>query len=82
MCDRDIFEGDIEFLSPLKEISSDTVADGLTLSDELGGVELGYDGFENFIANGWEDTLIVILSKTLHREISYESVSTTARDHT
>jgi hypothetical protein len=30
------------------------------LRDELGGVELGHDGFEDFVADGGEHTLIVV----------------------
>jgi hypothetical protein len=30
------------------------------LGDELGGVELGYDGLEDFVSDGGENTLVVI----------------------
>lgn len=70
MCDRDIFKGDVEFLGAFEKVSSDAVADGFTLGDEFGGVELCYDCFEDFVANGWEDTLIVVLSETLYVKIS------------
>jgi hypothetical protein len=68
--DRDIFKSDVELLGTLEEISSDAVADGLTLSDKLSSVELSYDGFEDFVANGWKDTLIIILSEALFIEFS------------
>lgn len=65
MRDGDVFEGDVEFLGALEEVSADAVGnlhvlvsgweillvgvvdgDGylFTLSDELGGIELGYYG--------------------------------------
>ena len=70
MGDRDIFKSDVELLGTLEEISSDAVADGLTLSDKFGGVKLSYYGFKDFVANGWKDTLIVILSEALFIEFS------------
>lgn len=39
--------------------------DLLTLGDELGGVELGDDGLEDFVSDGGEDTLIVVLTERL-----------------
>jgi hypothetical protein len=70
VCNRDIFKSDVEFLGALEEVGSDAVADGFTLGDELCGVELGYDGFEDFVTNGWEYTLIVVLSEALCIEVS------------
>ena len=35
------------------------------LGDELGGVELGDDGFEDFVADGGEDALVVVLAEVL-----------------
>jgi len=58
-----VFEGDVELLSSAEEIGTDTVRDSFSLRDELGGVELSDDGFEDFIADGGEDTLVVILTK-------------------
>lgn len=52
MCDGDIFESDIKFLGSLEEIGADSVGDGFTLGDELGGVELGNDGFKDFVSDG------------------------------
>jgi hypothetical protein len=52
MCDGDILESDVEFLGALQEVASDAVGDGFTLGDELGGVELGDDGFEDFVSDG------------------------------
>jgi hypothetical protein len=63
--DGNVFEGDVELLGTLEEIGADAVADGFTLGDEFCGVELGDDGFEDFVANGREDTLVVVLPKVL-----------------
>lgn len=65
MSDRYILESDVEFLCTLKQIGADPVADCFALGNELGGVELGDDGFEDFVANGGENTLVVILAKIL-----------------
>jgi hypothetical protein len=35
------------------------------LGDELGGVELCDDGFEDFVSDGGEDALVVVLAKVL-----------------
>ena len=63
MRDGHIFERNVEFLRSLEEVGSDTVGDGLSLSDELGGVELSDDGLEHLVPNRGEDTFIVILTK-------------------
>jgi len=60
-----ILEGNVEFLCTFQELGSDAVRDGFTLSDEFGGIELGDNGFEDFVANGWKDTLNGILTKIL-----------------
>ena len=60
MCDRDVFEGDVEFGGAFEEVGADAAGDGFSLGDEFGGVELGDDGFEDFVADGGEDTLVVI----------------------
>lgn len=65
MGDRDVLEGDVEFGGAAGEVRADAVGDGLTLSDELGGVELGDDGLEDFVADGGENTLIIVCSETL-----------------
>lgn len=51
MRDGDVFEGDVEFLGATEEIGTDAVGDGFALGDEFGGVELGDDGFEDFVAD-------------------------------
>jgi hypothetical protein len=63
--DRDIFKSDVELLGPLEEVGPDSVADGLTLGDELSGVELGYNSFEDFVSNRGKNTFIVVLSEAL-----------------
>lgn len=60
VCNGDILEGDVELSSALHQVSADTVGDSFTLCDQFGGVELGHDGLEDFVSDGWEDTLIVI----------------------
>ena len=74
MGDGDILEGDVELLGALEEVVADAVGDGLTLGDELGGVELGDDGLEDFVTDGWEDTLIVVLAKVLLLESVSRSI--------
>ena len=49
----------------LEQVGADLVGDGLALGDELGGVELGDDGFEDFVTDGGEDTLVVVLAEVL-----------------
>jgi hypothetical protein len=44
----------------LHKVGADAVGDSFTLRDELGGVELGHDGLEDFVTDGGEDTLVVI----------------------
>jgi hypothetical protein len=63
--DGNVLKSNVELLGTLEEVAADAVGDGLTLGDELCGVELGDDGFEDFVSDGWEDTLIVILSEVL-----------------
>ena len=65
MRDTDVFEGDVELAGAFQEVGADAVADGFALGDELGGVELGDDGFEDFVADGGEDALVVVLAEVL-----------------
>lgn len=65
MCDGNIFESDVELLSTLEEIGTYSVADCFTLGNEFCSIELGDDRFEDFVSNGGEDSLIVILTKIL-----------------
>lgn len=66
MCDGDIFKGDVKFLGSFEEFGSDAVADGFTLCNKLGGIELGYNSLKDFITNRWKNTFIIILSETLY----------------
>jgi hypothetical protein len=50
--DGHVFEGDVELVGPLEQVGPDAVADGFALGDEFCGVELGDDGFEDFVADG------------------------------
>jgi hypothetical protein len=60
VCYGDIFEGYVEFLRTLEEVGTNAVADCFTLGNKFGGIELGDYGFEDFVANGGEDSLIVV----------------------
>jgi hypothetical protein len=65
VCDGDILESDVELLSALEQVGTDSVADSLTLCDQFCGIELGDDRLEDFVSDGREDTLIVVLAETL-----------------
>lgn len=65
-----ILEGDVELFSAAHEIGADAVRHGLSLGDELGGVELGDDGLEDFVSDGGEHTFIVISTVRLFLYIS------------
>lgn len=65
MCDRDVLQCNVEFLGALEEFAADAVRYLLTLCDQLGRVELRDDRLENFIADGGEDTLVVVLAEVL-----------------
>ncbi len=53
-------------MGTLEKVFADAVADGFTLGNEFGGVELGDNGFEDFVADGGEDTLVIVLAETLY----------------
>lgn len=65
MRDRDILESNVELLGTLEKLGTDTVGHLLTLGDELGGVELRNDGFENFVTDRGEDALVVVGTERL-----------------
>jgi hypothetical protein len=71
MGDGDIFQGNVKFLGALEEVFADTVADSFTLGDEFSGIELCDDGFEDFVADRGENSLIVILAEVLFACISH-----------
>jgi hypothetical protein len=49
--DGHVFESNVELVGTLEQVGADPVGHGFTLGDELGGVELGDDGFEHFVSN-------------------------------
>jgi hypothetical protein len=65
-----VLEGDVELAGALEQVGADAVGHGFALGDELGGVELGDDGFEDFVADGGEDALVVIHAEVLQSLIS------------
>ncbi len=65
MRDTHVLERDVEVCGAFHEVVADAVADGFTLGDEFGGVELRDDGFEDFVANGREDALVVVGAEVL-----------------
>lgn len=67
MRDGHVLEGNVELGGSAGEVASDSVRDGFTLCDELCGVELGDDGLEDLVADGRQDSFIVIDAKVLTR---------------
>lgn len=65
MCDGDVFKGNVELFGALEEVSTDSSGDLFSLSNEFGSVELGDDGFEDFISNGGKDSFIVVGAEIL-----------------
>ena len=65
MGDRDILEGNVELGGTAQEVGTNAVGNSFTLGDELGSIELGDDGLEDFVSDGGKDTLVVILSEVL-----------------
>lgn len=65
MRDGDVFEGDVELGGAFQEIGADAGGDGFALRDQFGGVELGDDGFEDFVTDGREDALVVVEAEGL-----------------
>ena len=65
VCDGDVLKGDVELGSTTGQVALDALGDGLTLGDELGSVELGDDGLEDFVTDGGKNTLIVVGAEVL-----------------
>ena len=65
MRDRDVLERDVEFGRAFEQVGPDAGRDGFALRDEFCGVELGDDGFEDFVADGGEDALVVVEAEGL-----------------
>lgn len=74
MCDADVLEGDVEFVCALEQVGADAVGDGFALGDEFCGVELGDDGFEDFVADGGEHALVVVEAEVLQQHIPVSHV--------
>jgi hypothetical protein len=72
--DRNVLESNVEFLGAFQKIGTNTIADGLTLGDEFCGVELGDNGLKDFVTDGWEDTLVIILTKVLMEGLAFKSI--------
>ena len=68
MRDGHIFKGDIELRGPLEQVCADAGRYGFTLCDQLRGVELGNYGFEDFVTDRGEDTLVVVETEGLGGE--------------
>lgn len=58
--DGDILESDVELRGAFHQVRADPVRHGFTLGDQFGGVKLGDDSFEDFVADGGEDTFVVV----------------------
>jgi hypothetical protein len=58
--DRDVVENQIKTLCTPLKVLADEPRDHLSLSDELGRVELGDCPLENFVHDGRQNTLVVI----------------------
>lgn len=71
MRDGDVFEGNVELRGALHKVRPDPVGDGFTLGDEFGGVELGDDGFEDFVADGGENTFVIVGAIGLSCQLHY-----------
>ena len=65
MCDGDVLEGDVELASSLQQVGSDAIGNIFTLGDEFGSIELRDNGFEDFVSDGWEDSLVVVETEVL-----------------
>jgi hypothetical protein len=61
---RDVVEQDIEPCGADGQVFANESSDALSLGDELRGIELGDDGFEDFVDNGRKDTLVVVGAKS------------------
>lgn len=63
--DGHVLQSDVELGSAAGEILADALGDGFSLGDELGGIELGDDGLENLVADGGQDSLIIVDTEVL-----------------
>lgn len=65
MGDGNILESDVEFGGAEGQVVADALRDSLTLGDQLGGVKLCDDGLEDFVADGGQDSLVVVDTEVL-----------------
>lgn len=56
----DVVEDEVELFCLVGEVFMDKMGDYFMLGDELGSVELGDDGFEDFVDDGRENVFIVV----------------------
>ena len=63
--DGDVLESDVELCGAAGEVGTDALGNGLTLGDELGGVELGDDGLKDFVTDGGKNTFVVVGTEVL-----------------
>lgn len=76
VCDGNIFQSNVEFGSSAGELIADALGDSLTLCDELSSIELGDDGFKDFVTDGREDTLVVVDTEVLGQALAYWRIVT------
>lgn len=72
MGDGHVLQGNVELGGAAGQIGADALRDGLSLSDELCGVELGDDGLEDLVSNGGEDSLIVVDTEVLRGSVTVQ----------
>lgn len=70
MCDGNVFKCDVKFFGALEKVSANPGGYLFSLSNQLSGVKLCNDSLKYFVANGWQDTLIIVETKVLCRVIS------------
>jgi hypothetical protein len=68
--DGHVLERNVELGRALDQVRLYAVRYGLSLCDELCGVELGYDGLEDFVADRGQDSLVVVCAEVLHQVVS------------
>jgi hypothetical protein len=68
--DRNVLQKNVELLCSVQQILPYPGTDDLSLGDQLCRVELRHGGFEYFVSDGWEDTLVVADGETTG-EISF-----------
>lgn len=59
--DRDVLQQDVELPRPCQQILPDLCRDDLSLGDQLGSIELGNGGFEDFVTDRGKDSFVVAI---------------------